>query len=193
MQYHSIKSLYACLLIICVILPVQGCQNDKLPEQGTQADRLTFSGRVVNRDGVPVAGAEVLYAIELDRLFVRLKPAESVGRTAANGKFRFEIPHPEPEAGKVVNVDGKPIARARVKIHPEEDPATGYQYGVDWTNVQGEFKLEHIKDAVVSLHVAKPGVSYYPTDHDNYQTFEVAVNQRNLVLTLTLDGLRPGK
>ena len=51
-------------------------------------------------------------------------------------------------AGKVVDAEGKPIARARVKIHPEEDPATGYQYAEDWTNVHGEFELKHIKNEV---------------------------------------------
>lgn len=91
-------------------------------------------------------------------------------------------------AGKVVDADGKPIARARVKIHPEEDPATGYQYAEDWTNVHGEFELKHIKGTMVSLHVTPPGAAHYPTDDDDYQSFEVAVNQRNL--TLRLDELR---
>ena len=91
-------------------------------------------------------------------------------------------------AGKVVDTAGKPIARARVKIHPEEDPTTGYQYAEDWTNVYGKFELKHIKDEVVSLHVVKPGVSPNATNRDDYQIFKVAVNQRNL--TLTLDKLR---
>ena len=78
-----------------------------------------------------------------------------------------------------------------MKIHPEEDPSTGYQYAEDWTNVYGEFELKHIKDEIVLLRVAQPGVSHYATDEDNYQIFVVRVNRRNL--TLKLDKLGPKK
>ena len=96
--------------------------------------------------------------------------------------------------GKVVDADGKPIARAWVRMPTEEDSTTGYQYEQDWTNVHGEFELKHIKDVVVSLSVTKkdPGEFFYVTDDDDSQIFEdIAVNQRNLVLTLTLDELIP--
>jgi hypothetical protein len=96
--------------------------------------------------------------------------------------------------GKVVDADGKPIVNASVGVHTQEESTTGYKYDRDWTNVHGKFELEHIKDTVVSLSVTKkcPSELYYIIDHDNTQIFkDIAVNQRNLVLALMLDKLRP--
>ena len=86
-------------------------------------------------------------------------------------------------AGKVVDADGSPIERASVSINPQEDPLSGVFYSTIRTNVQGEFELEYIKDPIVSISVN--------TDH-NYKIFEdIAVNQRDLVLTLTPPEPRP--
>ena len=82
-------------------------------------------------------------------------------------------------AGKVVDADGKPIEQARVGVEAEEE--SGYVYSGVSTNLQGEFELKHIKAPIVSIIVS----------HDrNYKMFkDIAVNQRDLVLTLTP---RPG-
>ena len=52
------------------------------------AEKLTFSGRVVDSDGDPVADAEIWYS-------VKLNPSESVVRTVGDGTFRFESPRLE--------------------------------------------------------------------------------------------------
>ncbi len=52
-------------------------------------EKLTYSGRVVNNDGEPVEGAEILYAVNWGRTKLGT-------RTAADGTFRFELPRPEP-------------------------------------------------------------------------------------------------
>ena len=85
-------------------------------------------------------------------------------------------------AGKVVDADGKPIDRATVRVEAEED-FSGYIYPITSTNALGEFELKHIKDPIVSISVR--------TDQD-YKLFEdIAVNQRDLVLTLMSTGPGP--
>ena len=86
-------------------------------------------------------------------------------------------------AGKVVDTNGKPIERATVTIHPQEDAASGVFYSIIKTNEQGEFELKHIKDPIVSIYV---------TDNRDYKIFEdIEVNQRDLILTLTPTEPRP--
>ena len=80
-------------------------------------------------------------------------------------------------AGKVVDADGKPIKGATVFIDIEEYDPSGYVYVGVRTNVLGEFEIKHIKDKVVPLYVS---------NERDYKIFkDIAVNQRNLVLTLT--------
>ena len=79
-------------------------------------------------------------------------------------------------AGRVLDADGKPINQASVRVEAEED-SSGYLYTGTSTNGLGEFELKHIKDQIVSISVR--------TDQE-YKIFEsIAVNQRDLVLTLT--------
>ena len=86
-------------------------------------------------------------------------------------------------AGKVVDADGQPIERAWVRIRAKEDPFSGYRYFSARTNGYGEFELKHIKDSVVSIHVS---------DRRHRKAFEdIAVNQRDLVFTLTPADARP--
>ena len=91
-------------------------------------------------------------------------------------------------AGKVVDADGKPIVeRVRVMIKAKEDSFFGYRYFPgSLTNLQGEFELKHIKDPIVSIKVS---------DETNLKTLkifkDIAVNQRNLVFTLTPADARP--
>ena len=162
-----------------------------------------IEGRVTDTSGVPVRGA---------RIFIQQSSELWEARTDKNGDYRLEglsvavvieldIDHSEYAhhqfnilktnqrhdlvlvtadgylTGKVVDVDGKPIEQATVMVEPEEDPASAYVYSGVHTNVQGEFELKHIKDSTVSIYAAKDR---------NYKIFEdIAVNQRDLVLTLT--------
>ena len=80
-------------------------------------------------------------------------------------------------AGKIMDTNGIPIEQATVMIEAEEKPASAYVNVARRTNAYGEFELKHIKDPTVSIYVG---------DDRNYKIFEnIAVNQRNLVLTLT--------
>lgn len=86
-------------------------------------------------------------------------------------------------AGKVVDAHGQPIEQVGVRVRGEANPFSGYQYPHTQTNLHGEFELKHIKDPVVSVRVI---------NRKYRKTFEnVAVNQRDLVLTLTSVDVRP--
>ena len=168
-----------------------------------------LEGRITDTTDVPVRGA---------RVFIQQSSEHWETRTDENGDYRLEnlsmavaieveIYHPEYAyhkfnilktdqrhdlvlvkadgyiAGKVVDADGKPIGQATVMVEAEEDPSSGYIYTGFHTNMQGEFELKHIKDSTVSIYAAK--------DRD-YKTFkDIAVNQRDLVLTLTPPKPRP--
>ena len=89
-------------------------------------------------------------------------------------------------AGKVVDTDGKPIAKQmQVTISAKEDPSSSYRYSPSaLTNLQGEFELKHIKDPIVSIIVS---------DETGLKFFEnISVNQRDLVLTVTPPKQSPG-
>ena len=173
-------------------------------------DRFFIEGRVTDTSGAPVSGARVITQ-QSSELWEAL--------TDKNGDYRLEglsmaviialsVDHPEYAyhhfkilktnqrhdlvlvkadgyiAGKVVDADGKPIERARVGVETEEESSSGYIYSGVRTNVRGEFELKHIKDPIVSINV----------NHDrNYKMFkDLAVNQRDLILTLTPPKPRPG-
>ena len=86
-------------------------------------------------------------------------------------------------AGRVVDADGKPINQASVRVEAKED-SSGYLYAGTRTNGLGEFELKHIKDQIVSISVRAD---------QEYKIFEsIAVNQRELVLTLTPSEHEPG-
>ena len=172
-------------------------------------NQFFIEGRVTDTSGVPVSGARVITQ-QSSELWE--------GRTDKNGDYRLEglsmaviialsVDHSEYAyhhfkilktnqrhdlvlvkadgyiAGKVVDADGKPIERARVGVETEEEPSSGYIYSGVRTNVQGEFELKHIKDPIVSINVS----------HDrNHKMFkDIAVNQRDLALTLTPSEPRP--
>ena len=170
-------------------------------------NRFFIEGRITDTSGEPVHGA---------RLYIS-EPEWRETLTDETGDFRFDdlsmavindvnIDHPEYAfhsftilktnqhhdlvlvkangyiAGKVVDADGNPIERAMVSIEAEED-SSGYIYSGVRANVLGEFELKHIKDSIVSI---------YATDNRDYKIFEgIAVNQRDLVLTLTPAEPRP--
>ena len=168
-----------------------------------------IEGRVTDTSGAPVSGARVITQ-QSSELWE--------APTDNNGDYRLEglsmaviialsVDHPEYAyhhfkilktnqrhdlvlvkadgyiAGKVVDADGKPIERARVGVETEEESSSGYIYSGVRTNVRGEFELKHIKDPIVSINV----------NHDrNYKMFkDLAVNQRDLILTLTPPEPRP--
>ena len=73
------------------------------------SEKLTFSGRVVGNNGIPVADAEVLYSVGSNS-------SESATRTGVDGTFRFEFPRPELKKWDRVSI---------VATHP--DHAIGWQ------------------------------------------------------------------
>ncbi len=86
-------------------------------------------------------------------------------------------------AGKVVDTKGSPIENVSVTVEPQEDYTTGQLFHAVYTNSQGAFELKHINDPFVSIAIR--------TDQD-YKSFDrIAVNQRDLVLTLTPNEPRP--
>ena len=87
-------------------------------------------------------------------------------------------------AGRVVDADGQPIEQAGVWVRGEANPFSGYRYPNVQTNLHGEFELKYIKDPVVSVRVI---------NRKYRKTFEnIAVDQRDLVLTLTPADARTG-
>ena len=174
-------------------------------------DSYFIEGRITDTAGEPVRGARAY--ITQPQLW------ESV--TDENGEYRFEnlstavvleldIDHPDYAHhefkslksnqrhdlmlvkadgflyGKIVDADGKPIDQAFVGVEAAENEeylSSGYAYSDVSTNVLGEFELKYIKDPVVSLYATNG------TDHKIFK--DIAVNQRDLVLTLTPTEPRP--
>ena len=79
-------------------------------EDGTE--KLIFSGRVVDNNGLPVAAAEVLYSVGANS-------SESATRTGVDGTFRFEFLRPELKKWDRVSI---------VATHPN--------HAIGWRNLQ---------------------------------------------------------
>ena len=162
-----------------------------------------IEGRVTDTSGLPVHDARVV---------THQGSADWETRTNENGDYRLEglsmavameleIYHPEYAyhefkilktnqrhnlvlikadgylAGKIMDTNGIPIEQATVMVEAEEEPTSAYVNVAVFTNAYGEFELKHIKDSIVSIYVS---------DDRNYKIFkDIAVNQRDLVLTLT--------
>lgn len=162
--------------------------------------RFFIEGRVTDTTGKPVSSA---------RVYTNQQPFRQA-ITGEDGGYRFEdlsttvitelvIDHPEYAehrfeilkangrhdlvlvkadgylAGRVVDADGKPIAQATMTAKGDEE-FSGYYWSKTHTSALGEFELKHIKDPIVSIHVG--------VDHDFKVFRDIAVNQRELVLTL---------
>ena len=109
-----------------------GAKNAKpqLPAVAVEGedDKLIYSGRVVDSDRGPVAGAEVLYS-------VKFNSSESVTRTAADGTFHFEFPRPDGEERDKVSI---------VATHPN--------HAIGWRNLPLKTTME------VVIQLGTPGV-----------------------------------
>ena len=90
------------------------------------AEKLTFSGRVVDSDGEPVADAEVLYS-------VKSNPPKSAARTAVDGTFNFEFPLPALEEWDRVDL---------VSVHPD--------HAIGWLDLKPQSR----KDVEIQLETA---------------------------------------
>ena len=87
------------------------------------SEKLTFSGRVVDYGGEPVADAKILYS-------AKYKPPESVARTSEDGTFRFESPRLELKEWERVSI---------IATHPD--------YALGWRN----FQLQYMADVEIEL------------------------------------------
>ena len=92
------------------------------------SEKLTFSGRVVDNNGVPVADAEILYS-------VRYNQSESATRTGIDGRFRFEFPRPELKRWDRVSI---------VATHPN--------HAIGWQNLPPQSTID------VEIQLATPGI-----------------------------------
>ena len=70
------------------------------------SEKLTFTGRVVDSDGEPVADAEVRYSVQYS---VKSTPPKSVAQTTVDGMFKFEFPRSELKGSERVDI---------VAVHP---------------------------------------------------------------------------
>ena len=92
------------------------------------SEKLAFSGRVVDNNGIPVADAEVLYSIKFN-------PSESVTRTGVDGRFHFEFPRPELRRWDRVSI---------VATHPD--------HAIGWQNLQPQSATN------LEIQLATPGI-----------------------------------
>ncbi len=96
----------------------------------TPTEKLTYSGRVVDSDGEPVADAEILYSVSYN-------PPKSVTQTGRNGTFHFEFARSG--LSEQVRVD-------IVATHPEH--ASGWWTPEAHSTADVEIQLE--KPAIIS-------------------------------------------
>ncbi len=107
-----------------------GANSGKTPDPQISAamtengpENLTFSGRVVDTDGEPVADAEILYS-------AKYHSSESVARTEVDGAFRFESPRLELKNWERVSI---------IATHPD--------HALGWRNL----RLENTVDVEIQL------------------------------------------
>ena len=93
-----------------------------------RSEKLVFSGRVIDNNGVSIADAEVLYSIKFN-------PSESAARTRLDGTFRFEFPRPELKKWDRVDI---------IAMHAD--------YAIGWQNLQPQSTTD------VEIQLATPGI-----------------------------------
>ena len=88
------KNLVPLAAGICILLGIIGGDGvNPSPQflataEENKTEKRTYSGRIVNSNGVPVVDAEIRYA-------VNWQSTQLVARTATDGAFRFEMPRPD--------------------------------------------------------------------------------------------------
>ena len=92
------------------------------------SEKLIFSGRVVDNNGLPVADAEILYSVKFNE-------SKSATRTGVDGRFRFEFPRPELRRWDHVSI---------VATHPK--------HAFGWRNLQPQSATD------VEIQLATPGI-----------------------------------
>ena len=107
-------------------------QNPRISAVMTEmaAEKLKFSGHVVDSDGEPVADAEVLYSLQSNQ-------PKYAARTAEDGMFEFEFPRPEPDEQNRVDI---------VAVHPQH--ASGWRNLPTQSTANVEIQLE--KPTIIS-------------------------------------------
>lgn len=124
--------------------------NPKFPASIAEnsAEKLTFSGRVVDSDGQPVPDAEILYSTNFN-------PPKSVTRTKTDGTFRFQFAHSGPSEQVRVDI---------VATHPEH--ASGWWTLKAQSTADIEIQLEY--PATISGRIVN-------TAGDSIQNVEVEI------------------
>ena len=104
--------------------------NAQLPAAAAEhgSEKLIFSGRVIDNNGVPVADAEVLYSVGANS-------SEPATRTGVDGKFRFEFPRPELKKWDRVSI---------VATHPD--------HAIGWQNLPPQNATD------IEIQLATPGI-----------------------------------
>ena len=108
----------------------EGGGSAQLPAAAAEngSEKLTFSGLVIDSNGVPVADAELLYSVGSNQ-------SESVTRTGVDGTFRFEFPRPELKKWDRVSI---------VAVHPN--------HAIGWRNLSPQNATD------VEIQLATPGI-----------------------------------
>ena len=120
------------------------------PMAENSAEKLTFSGRVVDGDDEPVTGAEILYST----IYI---PLESATRTGTDGTFHFECARPEPQDWLHVDI---------VATHP--------QYASSWKNLRAQSAVD------IEIRLEEPTIisgRIMNTAGDSIQNVEVEVKE----------------
>jgi RNA polymerase sigma factor (sigma-70 family) len=118
------------------------------PVHREDKDTLTLSGRVLNPEGKPLAGAKLYLAKPATLIRNENKPALSHRATSgSDGRFRFAVPKRE--------LDYNAQEKSQPQIMTSADG-----YGCDWTAIepaQKEITLRLVKDATIHMRILDAG------------------------------------
>ncbi len=137
------------------------------------AEKLTYSGRVVDSDGEPIADAEILCAVNWGR-------TKHSTRTSANGSFRFELPRPKPrkwEGRLDIVVTHPDYAHLWRKLSLENTENVEIQLGAPGT-IAGKVMNEAgepIANAEATIQFTSGGDALSPRigDYEDYSMLEI--------------------
>ena len=137
------------------------------------AEKLTYSGRVVDSDGEPIANAEILCAVNWGR-------TKHSTRTSENGSFRFELPRPKPrkwEGRLDIVVTHPDYAHLWRKLSLENTENVEIQLGAPGT-IAGKVMNEAgepIPNAEATIQFTSGGDALSPRigDYEDYSMLEI--------------------